>query len=361
MKAAFYDFTHWVTSKDGILDMMPVLSMPLTFELAPYEDADIIFIDFGGNADHIPFFGEMLDKFPQKKFVIWAGENLRRYQPLIPKKISTKASHKDWAQKLFPYLYLPSHVLFPKPGIKEDLYLYKLLLKHKGNPNVLSLLCEKAEILESSTCFFPLFMRKIMTTYVPYDILSFKAFSEERVLTHIKKIMLSLKPQIYKDGVLNKDKNIFCSIVFTNTIKERVIACKKISKVGEMKIYGRNPYDRGKTPVDRCEVYRQSRYAICFENSTERGYSTEKLFDVTYGGAIPIYWGDPEIELYCNKNAMILCKSMKDIKNLDVLVKETDLKLKEISTMHYYSHEHIETIFKIYLHARKKVLDFVNN
>ena len=43
------------------------------------------------------------------------------------------------------------------------------------------------------------------------------------------------------------------------------------------------------------KVLSQYRFAICFENVSEPGYITEKIFDCFMAGSIPIYWGASEV------------------------------------------------------------------
>lgn len=43
------------------------------------------------------------------------------------------------------------------------------------------------------------------------------------------------------------------------------------------------------------EVLGQYDFALCFENCVLKGWITEKLFDCFFAGAVPVYWGAPEI------------------------------------------------------------------
>lgn len=51
---------------------------------------------------------------------------------------------------------------------------------------------------------------------------------------------------------------------------------------------------RGKTHA-KAETLGQYTFSLCFENMILKGWVTEKIFDCFYAGAIPIYWGAPEI------------------------------------------------------------------
>ena len=53
---------------------------------------------------------------------------------------------------------------------------------------------------------------------------------------------------------------------------------------------------KGEIPApDKMKVLKQYRFAIAYENSFERGYVTEKLWDCFAVGVVPIYWGAPNI------------------------------------------------------------------
>ena len=47
------------------------------------------------------------------------------------------------------------------------------------------------------------------------------------------------------------------------------------------------------------------KFMICFENKSIPNYLTEKLINAYYSGAIPIYWGCPEVKNYVNMDAIL--------------------------------------------------------
>ncbi|ORC87244.1 Alpha-(1,3)-fucosyltransferase, family GT10 [Trypanosoma theileri] len=51
----------------------------------------------------------------------------------------------------------------------------------------------------------------------------------------------------------------------------------------------------GRYPQKLC-VFRKYKYAMALENSRERDYVTEKVYHALLSGAIPLYWGAPNIE-----------------------------------------------------------------
>jgi hypothetical protein len=51
---------------------------------------------------------------------------------------------------------------------------------------------------------------------------------------------------------------------------------------------------RGPTPAKAVTLSRYN-FALCFENCVMPGWITEKLFDCLFAGAVPVYWGAPDI------------------------------------------------------------------
>jgi hypothetical protein len=49
------------------------------------------------------------------------------------------------------------------------------------------------------------------------------------------------------------------------------------------------------------------KFTIAFENSSNSGYTTEKLVDALGSNSIPIYWGNPNVDLEFNTRAFINC------------------------------------------------------
>ena len=53
------------------------------------------------------------------------------------------------------------------------------------------------------------------------------------------------------------------------------------------------------------EILERYKFCLCFENTSFPGYITEKIFDCFFSGAIPIYWGAPDIDGYVPPEAFI--------------------------------------------------------
>lgn len=47
--------------------------------------------------------------------------------------------------------------------------------------------------------------------------------------------------------------------------------------------------------LPKIRTFAKYRFAFAFENSSHPGYLTEKILDVFQAGAVPLYWGDPDV------------------------------------------------------------------
>lgn len=66
----------------------------------------------------------------------------------------------------------------------------------------------------------------------------------------------------------------------------------------------------------KSETMSQYRFALCFENSTLRGWMTEKLFDCFFVGTIPVYWGAPDVLDWVPAEAFIDMRKFKTFGDL---------------------------------------------
>ncbi|MDD4913013.1 MAG: glycosyltransferase family 10 [Sideroxydans sp.] len=97
---------------------------------------------------------------------------------------------------------------------------------------------------------------------------------------------------------------------------KRIDAMASLSRLGVIDLYGRGwrrwwsrsafwlPYWMNRAALmnifqgecdSKYEVLSKYDFCLCFENMTMSGYVTEKIFDCFYAGAIPLYWGAPDI------------------------------------------------------------------
>lgn len=72
---------------------------------------------------------------------------------------------------------------------------------------------------------------------------------------------------------------------------------------------------RGYTPFDhKADGLAPYRYSIVIENGREANYFSEKLLDAVFCQTVPIYWGCPNIDQFCDSSSMIICETADDIR-----------------------------------------------
>lgn len=80
-------------------------------------------------------------------------------------------------------------------------------------------------------------------------------------------------------------------------------------------------YGRGYTPIEfKSEVLSPSRFCVSIENSTHKGYHTEKVLDCFRTKTIPLYVGDPLIEEVYDKKGMFIFKTVEELINSDIML-----------------------------------------
>lgn len=69
---------------------------------------------------------------------------------------------------------------------------------------------------------------------------------------------------------------------------------------------------------------RNYKFVVAAENGKERGYTTEKLFNAFRAGAVPIYYGNPDVGDFFNTDALIHCHDFDSFEGVVERVKELD-------------------------------------
>lgn len=72
------------------------------------------------------------------------------------------------------------------------------------------------------------------------------------------------------------------------------------------------------------EFLKDYKFCMAYENSSSRGYTTEKFLHAKAAGCIPIYWGDPAIERDFSMAGAIDARNVKSKEELISLVKAVD-------------------------------------
>lgn len=150
-------------------------------------------------------------------------------------------------------------------------------------------------------------------------------------------IQLVSKKHIDIESEIN-NKEGFCCFCYSNAgAKERNYFFRELSKykkvdsggsvfnnigyqVGDGR-YNIRAKDRDSSKI---EWQRKYKFCIAFENTSYRGYTTEKLPQAFAAQTIPIYWGNPLIEKEFNGNAFINCHNYNNFNEVIEMIKKID-------------------------------------
>lgn len=87
----------------------------------------------------------------------------------------------------------------------------------------------------------------------------------------------------------------------------------------------RNNLDDGQPIKDKMALLKECKFTIACENSFYPGYTTEKILEAFSAQTIPIYWGNPKIELDFNEKAFINCHNFSSIEEVVAEVQRIDM------------------------------------
>lgn len=127
----------------------------------------------------------------------------------------------------------------------------------------------------------------------------------------VKEIRKNLRQLINKKNTKKIPKKFCCLVISNQSALERIDFAKKLSKYKKVDIYGGTSLtnsDNSLLPKCWDENYKflsQYKFVICFENSFEEEYITEKLPNAMLANSIPIYRGAKNVSEYFNTNSFI--------------------------------------------------------
>jgi alpha(1,3/1,4) fucosyltransferase len=157
------------------------------------------------------------------------------------------------------------------------------------------------------------------TVYVPHYIPSFHERKSIR-----RDALTQLKPKY--------EKKKFCAFLASydveprNTFFDLLCKYKRVDGLGKSKKNTDVSEDRDNLWYydSAVEKYKDYKFVICFENTSKDGYVTEKIVNAMLAGAIPIYWGDPNVTKHFNPKSFINVHDFKDLSAVVDQVKEID-------------------------------------
>jgi hypothetical protein len=130
-----------------------------------------------------------------------------------------------------------------------------------------------------------------------------------------------------------KSKTGFCNFIYSNPKANpyRDQLFHKISEYKKVDSLGRHLNNTGKGGTgyrghekEGIDLKCPYKFSIACENSFFHGYTTEKLLTSLQAHTVPIYWGNPDVELDINPECYINCMKYKTMDEVLLRVKEID-------------------------------------
>jgi hypothetical protein len=100
-------------------------------------------------------------------------------------------------------------------------------------------------------------------------------------------------------AALRRGKTRFCAYVQRNRVPAREAFVQALARHRRVDCGGPslNNLQLGADRGAKYPLYRESKFVVAFENEAGVGYTSEKLPDALVAGSVPIYWGDPTVDL----------------------------------------------------------------
>lgn len=135
---------------------------------------------------------------------------------------------------------------------------------------------------------------------------------------------LSIAKKIIPEDVL---KRRFCSVVVSNAqvsnpIRERFF--RLLSEYKQVDSGGKLWNNVGGPVVDKQKFISGYKFNIAFENSSVRGYTTEKIMDAMIANTLPVYWGNPWVGRDFNERSFVDVSSFSSLEKAVEYIVELD-------------------------------------
>ena len=162
----------------------------------------------------------------------------------------------------------------------------------------------------------------------------------------------------------SKPKTKFCAFMYSNEDAYfRIAFAKKFLKRQQIDCLGKILHNV-KTFIPKgeqgtLEVYSDYKFVIAFENRARRGYVSEKLIQSLLVGAIPIYWGAPDVDDYVNPDSFI---NIRDFKSFDACIDYVE-KVAKDETLYkaYQNSPMLLPTSKFYQHEPSRTADAIKD
>lgn len=135
---------------------------------------------------------------------------------------------------------------------------------------------------------------------------------------------LALKKHKMKNVSTNKK---FCNQIVSNGMAAnpfRESFYKELTKYKRVDSGGRYLNNIGYRVENKLEFQKEYKFSLAFENTSQKGYITEKIIEAWAAGTIPIYWGAPDISSEFNEKAFINCNKYANVSEIINVIREID-------------------------------------
>lgn len=155
-----------------------------------------------------------------------------------------------------------------------------------------------------------------------------------------------------------KNKTKFCNFVYSNkdASPEREEFFDLLSRYKQVDSGGRYRNNIGEAVQDKYRFQKDYKFSIAFENSSNSGYTTEKILQAFSACTIPIYWGNPNVAMDFNEKAFINCHSYSNFDEVIETVRKID---EDDELLRQYLSEPIGTKEQFPEYSFKEWRDFV--
>ena len=208
------------------------------------------------------------------------------------------------AVKIFDYLLsdvihkynkVVVHSVFGRPPTPQQKEPNTLYIQYSGEPGYLDPSCFDINIIPSIP-----YLRNIVVFPQAYYGIYVGIDKQSQCLDHLlftEKRTLSAQQQ--------REKDKFCVFLVSNPKTEvRNHMFHLLSSYKKVDSYGKHLNNTKNVPFEP-EMVKKYKFFISFENNAMDFYFTEKLINAFMYGAIPIFWGFPQIREYINMDAII--------------------------------------------------------
>ena len=270
------------------------------------------------------------------------------------------------------YSEIPDILIYSNDGIEHQNQKYKKCVKiyYNGENN--------SRLYNFNDCNIYLgydVFSKTKINYKHYHWMIFlKDFINTKLVSTISKNIFNYSYILPRNKLYSIDKKKFCCFLVSNGKNKirnnffwELSKYKKIDSGGSLfnNINTKISLDPSKRDEETKKWISQYKFMITFENSSVPNYLTEKIIQAYSYGAIPIYWGDPNVTNLVNPKCFINYYDYNDFSKLIEAVKRIDNDDKLYLNMYnqpffknpnYLKENNLDMIFKDMIPKIEKLL-----